>query len=71
MNQIDKDTAQKQIIELTDELNIHNVKYYVDDQPSIPDAEYDRLMQQLKKLEEQYPELIQPDSPSQRVGELL
>ena len=68
MNQIDKDTAQKQIIELTGELNIHNVKYYVDDQPSIPDAEYDRLMQQLKKLEEQYPELIQPDSPSQRVG---
>lgn len=68
MNQIDKNTAQEQIIDLTDELNIHNVKYYVDDQPSIPDAEYDRLMQQLKSLENQFPELTRPDSPSQRVG---
>ncbi len=68
MNQLDKDSALTQMIRLTDELNSHNVKYYVEDQPTIPDAEYDRLMRQLQSLESQYPELMRPDSPSQRVG---
>ncbi|VAW95265.1 DNA ligase (NAD(+)) [hydrothermal vent metagenome] len=46
----------------------HNVNYYVNDDPEIPDAEYDRLMQELQNLEKQYPELITNDSPTQRVG---
>ncbi|MBV7315540.1 NAD-dependent DNA ligase LigA [Shewanella sp. NIFS-20-20] len=59
---------KQQIAELTTELNQHNIRYYVDDAPSIPDAEYDRLMQQLKALEQAHPDYILPDSPSQRVG---
>ena len=50
------------------QLNRHNHLYYVLDQPEISDAEYDQLMQELKSLEAQYPELVTPDSPSQRVG---
>lgn len=46
----------------------HNYRYYVLDDPAISDAEYDRLFQQLKRLEEENPELITPDSPTQRVG---
>ncbi|QDF67450.1 NAD-dependent DNA ligase LigA [Shewanella sp. SNU WT4] len=59
---------KQQIAALTAELNQHNIRYYVDDAPSIPDAEYDRLMQALKTLEQAHPELVLPDSPSQRVG---
>lgn len=46
----------------------HNRLYYVEDNPSIPDAEYDRLFQELLALEAQHPELVTPDSPTQRVG---
>ena len=46
----------------------HNHAYYVMDEPSISDAEYDQLFHQLKELEQQYPELIQADSPTQTVG---
>ncbi|MGC8011128.1 DNA ligase LigA-related protein, partial [Salmonella enterica] len=53
---------------LRDELNRHNHSYYVLDQPSIPDAEYDRLFQELQALETTHPELLTPDSPTQRVG---
>ena len=53
---------------LKDELNQHNHRYYVLDDPSVPDSEYDRQMRLLQDLEEQYPDLISPDSPSQRVG---
>ena len=53
---------------LCNELNKHNYSYYVLDNPSIPDAEYDRLMLSLKKLETEYPSLITPESPTQRVG---
>ncbi len=49
-------------------INYHNYRYYVLDSPEISDAEYDVLMQQLKKLEEEHPELVTPDSPTQRVG---
>lgn len=59
---------QSQINALVHELNQHNIKYYVDDAPSIPDAHYDRLMQQLLSLEAQYPKYVQADSPSRRVG---
>ena len=60
--------AQKRITELREELNRHNHLYYVLDQPEISDAEYDRLYKELLALEEQYPDLITADSPTQRVG---
>ncbi|MGB2041070.1 MAG: NAD-dependent DNA ligase LigA [Porticoccaceae bacterium] len=53
---------------LKDELNQHNHRYYVLDDPSVPDAEFDRQMRQLQDLEAQYPSLRTSDSPSQRVG---
>jgi DNA ligase (NAD+) len=53
---------------LKTDLNQHNHAYYVLDDPSIPDSEYDRLMRELQQIEKQYPELQTPDSPSQRVG---
>ncbi len=53
---------------LREQVNYHNYRYYVLDSPEISDAEYDELMQELKQLEEQYPQLITPDSPTQRVG---
>ena len=60
--------AKKRIEELRARINHHNYLYYVLDSPEISDAEYDQLMRELKKLEEQYPQLITPDSPTQRVG---
>lgn len=63
------DTSIPQRLEqLRDQLRHHNYQYYVLDNPQVPDAEYDRLFQQLKKLEEENPELITSDSPTQRVG---
>lgn len=59
---------QQQINQLRKELNQHNYQYYVLDEPSIPDAEYDRLFRQLQELEAQHPDLIIDDSPTQRVG---
>ena len=50
------------------ELEHHNYRYYVLDDPEIPDAEYDRLLRELQALEARYPELVTPDSPTQRVG---
>ena len=61
------DTAAD-IEKLRDEIRRHEHLYYVLDAPEIPDAEFDRLMQQLKKLEAAHPELVTPDSPTQRVG---
>lgn len=55
--------------QLRSEIEEHNYRYYALDEPSIPDAEYDRLFRQLQALEEQYPGLITPDSPTQRVGQ--
>jgi DNA ligase (NAD+) len=54
--------------ELHKDLHEHNYRYYVLDEPVITDAEYDRLLRELQDLEAHYPELITPDSPSQRVG---
>lgn len=53
---------------LRDQLNHHNYRYYVLDDPEIPDVEYDRLFRELQALEVQHPELLTPDSPTQRVG---
>ncbi|MEI6858705.1 MAG: NAD-dependent DNA ligase LigA [Shewanella sp.] len=61
-------TIVQEIAELTETLNGHNYCYYVDDAPSIPDAEYDRLLKQLKLLETEYPKYCFADSPTQRVG---
>ena len=54
--------------QLKDELNQHNHRYYVLDEPTVPDSEYDRSMRRLQELEQQHPELLSDDSPSQRVG---
>ncbi len=53
---------------IKDELNTHNNKYYVLDDPEISDSAYDKLFRELQKIEEQHPELITADSPTQRVG---
>ncbi|MEK4176461.1 NAD-dependent DNA ligase LigA [Aeribacillus sp. FSL K6-1305] len=65
---MDKRTAENRVKELHKLLNQYNYEYHVLDNPSVPDAEYDRLMRELIELEEKYPELKTPDSPSQRVG---
>ena len=59
---------QTQIDRLRQQLNFHNYQYYVEDAPSIPDADYDRLYQQLQQLEQAHPQLITSESPTQRVG---
>jgi DNA ligase (NAD+) len=56
------------IDKLRDEIRHHNYRYYVLDSPEIPDAEYDRLLRELQALEAEHPELVTPDSPTQRVG---
>lgn len=61
-------SPQEQIESLREQLRQHNYRYYVLDDPSVPDAEYDRLFQQLQILEQEHPELITVDSPTQRVG---
>jgi DNA ligase (NAD+) len=60
--------AKQRIIELRELINHHNYRYYVLDSPEISDAEYDEFMRELKQLEEAHPELVTPDSPTQRVG---
>ncbi|BCX88429.1 DNA ligase (NAD+) [Methylomarinovum tepidoasis] len=59
---------RRRVEQLRREIEYHNYRYYVLDEPVISDAEYDALMAQLRRLEEQYPELITPDSPTQRIG---
>ncbi|PWB31475.1 DNA ligase (NAD(+)) LigA [Pseudomonas sp. SDI] len=61
-------TAETRILELRAELDQHNYRYYVLDEPSVPDAEYDRLFRELQALEAEHPELVSDDSPTQRVG---
>ncbi|GAH85292.1 unnamed protein product, partial [marine sediment metagenome] len=62
------DEVKKRIEQLRAEINRHNYRYHVLDSPEISDAEYDELMRDLKQLEEQYPQFLTPDSPTQRVG---
>jgi DNA ligase (NAD+) len=66
----DASVAEQRILQLRSELNEHNYRYHVLDEPSIPDAEYDRLYHELKALEAQFPDLVTPDSPTQRVGSM-
>ncbi|MFP3874671.1 MAG: NAD-dependent DNA ligase LigA [Thiohalophilus sp.] len=66
MNASDK--VRHRINELREQIDYHNYRYYVLDDPEIPDAEYDRLMRELEELEAEHPDLVTPDSPTQRVG---
>ncbi len=61
-------SAKLRVEELRSQIAYHNYRYYVLDQPEISDADYDDLMRELRSLEEGYPQLITPDSPTQRVG---
>lgn len=65
---MNRSDAQKRIAELSELLEKYNYQYYVLDNPDISDYDFDMLMQELKGLEEQFPELILPSSPTQRVG---
>jgi DNA ligase (NAD+) len=58
----------RQIEKLRQEIRHHEELYYVHDSPEISDREYDKLLEQLQKLEQEYPDLLAPDSPTQRVG---
>ncbi|TFH46369.1 MAG: NAD-dependent DNA ligase LigA, partial [Lysobacterales bacterium] len=58
----------RRVAELRDNIEYHNYRYYSLDDPLVPDAEYDRLLRELETLEKKYPELITPQSPTQRVG---
>ena len=60
--------AKKRIQELSDLLTEANYRYYVLDDPTMPDFEYDKLLRELEELEKANPDLIRPDSPAQRVG---
>ncbi|MGR6980872.1 NAD-dependent DNA ligase LigA [Testudinibacter sp. P27/CKL/0425] len=61
-------TVSQHIQQLRQQLRHHEYQYHVLDQPQIPDSEYDRLLNQLKRLEADHPEFVSPDSPTQRVG---
>ena len=60
--------VQKRVEALREELRLHDHRYYVLAKPSISDTQYDKLMRELMDLERAHPELVTPDSPSQRVG---
>ena len=62
------EATKKRVEKLREEIEYHNYRYYILDQPEISDAQYDRLMRELEKLEEEYPKLRSPNSPTQRVG---
>jgi DNA ligase (NAD+) len=66
---MDKKTAIKIIKKLKEEINYHNHKYYVENNPIISDFDYDKLLKKLEKIESKFPDLITPDSPTQRIGE--
>jgi len=63
-----KSSAKAEIEKIRDELRQHEYLYYIKDEPEISDAAYDRLMNRLKELEAEHPELVTPDSPTVRVG---
>ncbi|EKK4081160.1 NAD-dependent DNA ligase LigA [Cronobacter dublinensis] len=62
------DSIEEKLTQLRTTLRHHEFLYHVMDAPEVPDAEYDRLMRELRALEEAHPELVTPDSPTQRVG---
>ncbi len=61
--------ASSEIARLREEIRHHDQKYYVEAAPEISDTQYDRLVERLKKLEAEHPELVTPDSPTQRIGD--
>ena len=61
-------TAAQRAAQLRDEINGHDHRYYILNEPAVPDAEYDRLMKELRELEAADPSLVTPDSPTQRVA---
>src|SRR6185437_13705675 len=61
--------VQAELAQLRDEIRRHDYKYYVEAAPEIGDRDYDRLLERLKQLEAAHPELITPDSPTQRIGD--
>ncbi len=63
-----KEAVNKYIEDLRKKIHYHNYRYYVLNEPEISDAEYDRLFKELEEFESKYPELVTPDSPTQRVG---
>ncbi|NLE59542.1 MAG: NAD-dependent DNA ligase LigA, partial [Planctomycetes bacterium] len=63
-----KSEAEKRIARLRNEIRQHDHRYYVLAEPTISDLEYDKLYKELKDLEAQFPDLVTPDSPTQRVG---
>ncbi|MEG1292518.1 MAG: NAD-dependent DNA ligase LigA, partial [Lachnospiraceae bacterium] len=65
---MEKNQAENRIKELCEQIEYHNECYYNQDNPKVSDFEYDTLMQELKKIEEQFPELKTKDSPTQHVG---
>jgi DNA ligase (NAD+) len=64
----DINKGKQRIAKLREIINHHNYRYYVLDSPEISDAEYDELMKELRQLEAEHPELVTPDSPTQRIG---
>ncbi|MCD6574662.1 NAD-dependent DNA ligase LigA [Candidatus Aerophobetes bacterium] len=68
MGNISKEEVKKEIEKLRKEIRYHDYRYYVLDEPEISDAEYDKLMRRLQELEKEFPDLVTPDSPTQRVG---
>src|SRR4051794_13071299 len=63
-----REVAQRRVEELRPLVNYHDYRYYVLDSPEVTDAEYDALVRELRQLETEFPELVTPDSPTQRVG---
>jgi len=69
IDDIDSKSAAEEAVEtLRESIRYHNYRYYVEDDPVISDAEYDGLMNTLQKIEEEYPDLVTPDSPTQQIG---
>ena len=68
VDKLSKDEARREAEALREEITHHDYLYYVKNQPEISDAEYDRLFARLEKIEDQFPELVTPDSPTRRVG---
>lgn len=62
------EAVQQQLSQLRQQIEQYNYQYYVLDAPTVPDAEYDRLFRKLQQIEHDYPQLVTPGSPTQRVG---
>jgi DNA ligase (NAD+) len=68
MGIMDRSAAASEAARLRAEISFHEKKYYLENDPQISDAEFDALMKKLRRLEEEHPELVVPESPTQRVG---